>query len=324
MGRDERSIAEIRATLYALSPEEFTAARDAEAAQATGAFARRIRALRRPTLGAWLVNLLAAHRADELNELLTIGERLRDAHKSLRGQELRELSSRRQAVITSLLSLARDLAAERGKQIREGAVREAESTLRAALADPDVAHEVRAGALVKAAEYSGLGLAYESPAGEDAAAEGDDASTGGDSDAAASEQPSEGALRRGRARLRVILGGRSDEDEEAAPPPQRASRSRAAAKKAESAPGADQLAAERRQRLRAALEVAERDIEEAGAAERQATRRLGEIAAELDELRIRERQLRGEQAEVDRDRRRSQRRRQAAEKSAADTRRRIR
>jgi hypothetical protein len=48
--------------LYALRPQEFTAARDARAAEARRAgdreLADRIRALRRPTLSAWAGNLL--------------------------------------------------------------------------------------------------------------------------------------------------------------------------------------------------------------------------------------------------------------------------
>ena len=56
----------VAAELYALPPEEFTAARDALARQARAsgqaALANEIRALRKPTQGAWVVNPLARER----------------------------------------------------------------------------------------------------------------------------------------------------------------------------------------------------------------------------------------------------------------------
>lgn len=313
MARDEQ-LADIKARLYALPPEEFVEARNAVAKQAPGPLGRAVKALRRPTLSAWLVNLLAAHRTDELDELLTLGERLRNAQRTMQGGELRTLSARRQAVITSLVTLARDLAAERGKQIRDETSWEAETTLRAALADPEVAEQVRAGTLVKPADYSGVIL----PSADDLdqavrAADADPADEPTDADA-----PVEVPRRAGRARFRVILGGRADEDAPAEPEGTRTKggKDRTVAR-AESAERAAERAA-------AALAKAEAELAEATGAENDATRRLGEIAAAVDELRLRERQLRGEQAEADRDRRRSQRRRQAAEKAVADARRRLR
>jgi hypothetical protein len=315
---DEQTLADIKARLYALPPDEFTEARDTAAKQAPGPLARSIKALRRPTLSAWLVNLLAAHRPDELDELLSIGEQLRDAHQAPRGQELRELSVRRQAVITSLVALARDLATEHGRTVRDDAAWEAEGTLRAALADADVADLVRAGTLMRPIEYSGLGL----PALELTEQLADDA--------VPVEQP--GGR---RAKLRVILGGRgsdtaeADERERTRKGPGKAGKA-AKAGKAEAGKAATGEAAreaerqERAQRAAAALAEAEQSLEAAVTAEREATRRLGEIAAEFDELRVRERQLRGEQAEADRDRRRAQRRREVAEKAVSDARRRLR
>src|SRR5690606_1078829 len=66
MSPDPNSVTEVAAQLYALPPEQFVAARNGAAKQATGPAARHIKALRRPTVSAWLVNLLAFHRADDL------------------------------------------------------------------------------------------------------------------------------------------------------------------------------------------------------------------------------------------------------------------
>ncbi|HEX6075782.1 MAG TPA: hypothetical protein VFZ32_11035 [Micromonosporaceae bacterium] len=292
MSSDETRLAAVKARLYALPPEEFVEARNAEAERVPGALRRQIRALRRPTLAAWLVNLLAAHRGGELAELLGIGERLRDAQRTMEGQDLRELSTRRQAMITSLVSSLRDLAAEHGRKVRDDTVWEAETTLRAALADPELAEEVRAGTLVRSAEYSGLGLA---PSDEPAAAT-----------PPVRAAPVRATPRRSRTRLRVIPGGRDAEGSTVQALPE------------------SELDTSARGRAEAALASAERELDQATTAERETGRRLAEIAAELDELRLRERRLRAEQSELERERRRAERRRQAAEQVVTEARRRLR
>src|SRR3954471_3271554 len=92
--------------LYALPPEEFTAARDRAAAQVKAdgqaALASQIRALRKPTQGAWALNLLARERPDELGQLLDLGTSLRAAQASLQGDELRRLSAQRSQVVGAL------------------------------------------------------------------------------------------------------------------------------------------------------------------------------------------------------------------------------
>lgn len=69
--------------LYALAPEDFTAARDAAAKQARAAgdapLAKQVKALRRPSVGAWLVNRLATQEADLLDQLLSLGPALAQA-----------------------------------------------------------------------------------------------------------------------------------------------------------------------------------------------------------------------------------------------------
>lgn len=294
MVSDQACLAAVKARLYALPPDEFVEARNAEAARAGGPLARQILALRRPTLAAWLVNLLAAHRGRQLGELLTIGERLRDAQRSLEGQELRELSTRGQLVITSLVGMARDLAADHGRNVRDETVWEAETTLRAALADPALAAEIRAGCLVKAAEYSGLGLAPSEPSGTRPVPTG----------------PVPATPRQRRAKLRVIPGGRE-------------SRRATVPDTAPTLPTTPHPNNRERRRAEAALAKAERELDQATSAERTASQRLAEIAAELDRLRLRERRLRTEQSETERDRRRAERRRRAAEQSVAESRRRM-
>ncbi|MFJ5998891.1 hypothetical protein [Streptomyces sp. NPDC092370] len=139
--------------LYALRPEEFTAARASAMASARGAgdreLAERIRALRKPSLAAWVSNLLVRSSPGEVEPLLRLGEGLRRAHQDLDGAQLRELSRRQHALIRALSMQARQLAKEAGHPIGESVQREVENTLHAVLADPEAAQAWAGGRLAK-------------------------------------------------------------------------------------------------------------------------------------------------------------------------------
>src|SRR4051812_23210561 len=154
--------------LYALPPEEFTAARDRRAAEARAegqaALAGQLRALRKPTQGAWAVNLLARERPKQLGELLDLGASLRAAQASLQGDELRRLSAQRGQVVGALAQDALRLARQAGRAPTAGVQREVEQTLEAALADPEAAETVRAGRLSSALSYAGFGTPAEAGA----------------------------------------------------------------------------------------------------------------------------------------------------------------
>ncbi|MFF8876009.1 hypothetical protein [Streptomyces massasporeus] len=139
--------------LYALRPEEFTAARASAVASARTAgdreLAERIRALRKPSLAAWVSNLLVRGTPGEVEPLLRLGEGLRQAHQDLDGTQLRELSRRQHALIRALSLQARQLAKEAGHPIGESVQREVENTLHAVLADPEAARAWAGGRLAK-------------------------------------------------------------------------------------------------------------------------------------------------------------------------------
>ncbi|CAL9280232.1 hypothetical protein [Streptomyces sp. SudanB52_2052] len=139
--------------LYALRPEDFTAARASAVAAARTAgdreLAERIGALRKPSLAAWASNLLVRSRPGEVEPLLRLGEGLRRAHQDLDGTQLRELSRRQHALIRALSAQARQLAKEAGHPIGESVQREVETTLHAVLADPDAARAWASGRLTK-------------------------------------------------------------------------------------------------------------------------------------------------------------------------------
>ena len=148
--------------LYRGEPAEFVAARDRHVAQARRdgdeQRAEAIRALRKPTTAAWAVNRLAVEDADAVAELIEVGDGLRTAQRELRGDEIRRLDRRRDELVRRLLDRAGQLVKGSGRGFGEQVRRQVESTLSAAVAEPDSAQQVREGVLSSALEYSGFGL----------------------------------------------------------------------------------------------------------------------------------------------------------------------
>ena len=148
--------------LYALSPGDFTAARDERAAEARAAgdrdLARAIGGLRRPVVSAWLVNQLAREARDQVAELVALGESLRQAQQDLAGERVRELSAQRRMLVAGLVAEARRIAARDGRPAGLQVEREVDATLQAALADSGAAAAVQAGCLASPLSYAGLGV----------------------------------------------------------------------------------------------------------------------------------------------------------------------
>jgi len=144
------------AILYALPPEEFTAARDAAAKQARDdgdrAGATTLKALRRPSVAAWLVNRLAAEQAGLLEQLLALGPALAAAQSGGQAEELRALGRQRRELVEAVAD-----AAGTGRPVSSAVREEVVSTLEAALADPSSAEAVRSGRLVRGLSYAGFG-----------------------------------------------------------------------------------------------------------------------------------------------------------------------
>ncbi|MFF1357804.1 hypothetical protein [Streptomyces sp. NPDC058297] len=138
--------------LYRLPPAQFTAARDARAAEAKrdgdAATARRIAAFRKPTLAAWVSNLLARQK-EEAGQLLELAEALREAHRTLDPEQFRTLSHQQHVVIAGLARQAGGLARQAGQPVGVSVLHEVEQILHAALADPEVAEQWATGTLTK-------------------------------------------------------------------------------------------------------------------------------------------------------------------------------
>ncbi|MEV7548787.1 hypothetical protein AB0N89_04100 [Amycolatopsis sp. NPDC089917] len=140
---------EVADELYAGDPAEFVSVRNqrAKEAKAAGeaALAERIRALRKPTLAATILNRRAG--SPELAELARLGDDLRKAHSALAGAELRKLTRRRQELVNRILQDERSMS--------EPVTREVEATLEAVVADPEVAALALAGRLSSGADSAG-------------------------------------------------------------------------------------------------------------------------------------------------------------------------
>ncbi|MET8082604.1 hypothetical protein [Micromonospora sp. NPDC005237] len=155
--------AELVQQLYRTPPDRFVAARDAAVAEARRAgdptTARELARLRRPTVAAWLVNLLAIRRPELVADLVHLADALRAAQRELRGPRLRELSAQRRAVVGALVAEVRKLAAAEPEAPPAGRLplAEVEATLNAALSDAEVAEQVRTGRLLRSASYAGFG-----------------------------------------------------------------------------------------------------------------------------------------------------------------------
>ncbi|GAA0405468.1 hypothetical protein GCM10009530_67060 [Microbispora corallina] len=146
--------------LYGLTPDEFTAARDALAKEAKAAgdaaLAKGIRALRRPTVVAWAVNQASRRHAEELDALLDVGRRLRAAWQTQDADALAELGRERSAATARLTRAVRDDAEADGRPLSSSGEVEVEQTLDAAVVDEDAAGQVREGRLVRPLSYSGF------------------------------------------------------------------------------------------------------------------------------------------------------------------------
>ena len=135
--------------LDALAPDEFTAVRNAraKAVQAEGNrdLAASIRALAKPTAGAWLANQLVRRDPAALDPLLDLGRALRDATARLDGAEMRSLSRQQAKVVGALVRRAAELGTPSGKPVTPGVAHDLEDTLRAAISDADAADQLMSG-----------------------------------------------------------------------------------------------------------------------------------------------------------------------------------
>jgi hypothetical protein len=149
---------EIADELYALPLPDFTPARDAKAKELKGTdLGKEVKALKKPSLAAWVVNLLVRHETGQVEQLLEVGAALRAAQESMSGDDLRQLTRQRRQVTAAVTTQARRLAREHGQKVTEAVADQVEATLTAAMVDEECGRALRSGMLLGALESTGLG-----------------------------------------------------------------------------------------------------------------------------------------------------------------------
>jgi hypothetical protein len=151
--------------LYAAPAADFIATRNELAKQlkADGdpVGSTRLKAMRKPTVAAWVTNLVARKAPDELDDLLALGDEFREATADLDGDRLRELTPRRHELLDKLAKEAARLAGEDGQKISADVGQKLRETLDAALVDPAAGDAVREGRLSSALRHVGFGVVDE-------------------------------------------------------------------------------------------------------------------------------------------------------------------
>jgi hypothetical protein len=147
--------------LYRLPPDRFIEARNARAKEIAASgdrpTAAAVRKFPKPSVAAWLANVLVREHRDVIDDLLDLGRALRLAQEQASGQEMRTLSARRQERVHHLVALAADEARASGHTLGAQAQRQLEATLDAAVADESAAAELRSGRLTEPLRHVGFG-----------------------------------------------------------------------------------------------------------------------------------------------------------------------
>jgi hypothetical protein len=249
-----RSVRDIGDELYALPPADFTGARDSRVAEARQSgdrgTAAELAALKRPSVSAWLVNLLALRDPAALDRLISLGESIREAQGSVPPQQLRDLSAQRRTALEAAVARAQALARDAGAAEPSRAhLAEVESTLSAAMADESAAELVRSGRVLKPVSYSGFGQEGLGGFGP---------------------VPRTGAPTRAPDRSRASADSKAGTADRAAV-----------------AAEAAQALADRQQAARAKVDEAQTQLDDAAAAERTANEVADRLTAEINDLRER-------------------------------------
>ncbi len=141
----DRDLEDRIGVLYALPPERFTASRNELGDTLRGEGRRedekRVRALRRPSLSAWAINVAARSDRELVEGLLKAGQALRaEQQRAVSGSSaegLREAAERRRQIVLRLRDVAAEALRSAGKD-PQGSLDELSGTFEAASVDEDV------------------------------------------------------------------------------------------------------------------------------------------------------------------------------------------
>lgn len=153
---DPTELTTAAAELYALPLHTFTDARNRRAKGIEDRdLANQVRRLPKPSMAAWLVNMLMARRPAAVEEALALGDTLRRAQETPDRTQLNDLGRQRQRLLAALARDTLAVAAELGHGVSGSVAAEVEQTLRAAMTDADAAAAVSTGRLLRPLTASG-------------------------------------------------------------------------------------------------------------------------------------------------------------------------
>src|SRR3954462_10596458 len=156
---EDEALADIADRLYGAALDDFIAARTTaakDAARKDKDLAAAIRALPKPSVAAWALNMLARHRPDVLTGLAGLGARMRAAQDELDAPALRELGRERRSMLADAVDTAEAVAREHGRSISDTMATDVEESLRALTADAGAASAVGSGRLLKVLSADGV------------------------------------------------------------------------------------------------------------------------------------------------------------------------
>lgn len=157
----EGSLAGIARDLYGVAPGEFIAARNARAKRAKAEgdpeLAAAVGGLRKPSVAAWVVNLMVRQLPERIGDIVALGDEIGDAQDAMDAAELRVLTKQRRALTAAVAKEGAALAAEMGQKVSATVVEQVQNTLNAAMTTDAAGEAVRSGVLLTALEPTGFG-----------------------------------------------------------------------------------------------------------------------------------------------------------------------
>ena len=265
--------------LYGLPLDEFTPARDALAKELRSGGDRDgagwVKALRKPSATAWLVNQLARSQRKDAERLIKAGEQLQGAQERVlagtsSSGELAKAGVEQSEAIRDLMSKAPGMLDRNGHAPSDATLEKAEQTLRAAVLDEQAREEFAAGRVTREHRAAGFGMLDVGDAAVATATATAAPKPGGKRTKAAPDKPAQEKQRRAEDRARA-----KQELKEARAA--QASRRRAVTE-AKSGVSQARRDAERADRK---LRQAEEALEKAEAAEAEAAQRVAEADSAL-------------------------------------------
>ncbi len=116
-----------------------------------------VRRLPKPTVAAWLANVLVRTHAGTVEQLIFLGSEHRDAQGRGGRDDMRRVAERRRALVRELVGVAARSAVDAGHSMGSQVQRQLEETLEAAVADDESAAMLRTGRLSSPMMFIGFG-----------------------------------------------------------------------------------------------------------------------------------------------------------------------